>query len=126
VDLQGQLEPPVRAQNDNLCSTYWTASEVAQRIPAPHSARKMLDIGGSIGYYSVILCRRLSGLQSVVFDLPEAVVHASKILAQERMGKRIAHRAGNVLTDDLGNEEYDLIFIGISCTTSMRRQVAIS
>jgi SAM-dependent methyltransferase len=28
------------------------------------------------------------------------------------MGERIAHRAGNVLTDDLGNEEYDLIFIG--------------
>src|SRR5256885_4825338 len=28
------------------------------------------------------------------------------------MGERIVHRAGNVLTDDLGNEEYDLIFIG--------------
>ena len=72
----------------------------------------MLDIGGSHGYYSVMLCRRLPGLHSVVFDLPEAVVHASKILAQEGMGERIAHRAGNVLTDDLGNEEYDLIFIG--------------
>ncbi len=117
---------PEDHQNDNLCSTYWTASEVAQRIPVPRSARKMLDIGGSHGYYSVMLCRRLSGLHSVVFDLPEAVVHASKILAQEGMGKRIAHRAGNALTDDLGNEEYDLIFIGISCTTSMRSQVAIS
>jgi hypothetical protein len=40
--------------------------------------------------------------------------------------ERIVHRAGNALTDDLGNKEYDLIFIGISCTTSMRRQVAIS
>src|SRR5205085_11963584 len=59
-----------------------------------------------------MLCRRHPGLCSVVFDLPEAVVHAAKILAQEGMGERIVHRAGNALTDDLGNEEYNLIFIG--------------
>src|SRR5437667_10437797 len=28
------------------------------------------------------------------------------------MGERIVHRAGNVLTDDLGNEQYDPSFIG--------------
>ena len=28
------------------------------------------------------------------------------------MGERIVHCGGNALTDDLGNEEYDLIFIG--------------
>jgi SAM-dependent methyltransferase len=28
------------------------------------------------------------------------------------MGECVIHRAGNALTDDLGNEEYDLIFIG--------------
>src|SRR5207244_11597320 len=56
--------------------------------------------------------RRLTRVHSVVLDLTEAVVHASKILAQEAMGERIVHRAGNVLTDDLGNEQYYLIFIG--------------
>jgi SAM-dependent methyltransferase len=89
-----------------------SALEVARRIPIPRNALTMLDIGGSHGYYSVMLCRIHPGLHSVVFDLPEAVVHASKILAQEGMGERIVHRAGNALTDDLGNEEYDLIFIG--------------
>ena len=90
----------------------FSAFEVAQRIPVPRGALNMLDIGGSHGYYSVMLCRRHPGLRSVVFDLPEAVVHAAKILAQEGMGERIVHRVGNALTDDLGNEEYDLIFIG--------------
>jgi SAM-dependent methyltransferase len=90
----------------------FSAFEVARRIPVPRGALKMLDIGGSHGYYSVMLCRLHPGLCSVVFDLPEAVVHAAKILAQEGMGERIVHRAGNALTDDLGNEEYDLIFIG--------------
>jgi 2-polyprenyl-3-methyl-5-hydroxy-6-metoxy-1,4-benzoquinol methylase len=90
----------------------FSAFEVARRIPVPRGARQMLDIGGSHGYYSVMLCRLHPGLHSVVFDLPEAVVHAAKILAQEGMGERIVHRAGDALTDDLGREEYDLIFIG--------------
>jgi SAM-dependent methyltransferase len=90
----------------------FSALEVARRIPVPRGALRMLDIGGSHGYYSVMLCRRYPELCSVVFDLPQAVVHAAKILAQEGMGERIVHRAGNALTDDLGKEEYDLIFIG--------------
>jgi 2-polyprenyl-3-methyl-5-hydroxy-6-metoxy-1,4-benzoquinol methylase len=90
----------------------FSAFEVARRIPVPRGALRMLDIGGSHGYYSVMLCRRYPELHSVVFDLPEAVVHAAKLLAQEGMGERIVHRAGNALTDDLGNQEYDLIFIG--------------
>ena len=90
----------------------FSAFEVARRMPVPRGALRMLDIGGSHGYYSVMLCRLHPGLRAVVFDLPEAVVHAATILAQEGMGERIVHCAGNVLTDDLGNEEYDLIFIG--------------
>jgi len=33
-------------------------------------------------------------------------------LRKRAWGERIVHRAGNELTDNLGNEEYDLIFIG--------------
>ncbi len=90
----------------------FSALEVSRRTPVSRGALHMLDIGGSHGYYSVMLCRHHPGLRSVVLDLPEAVVHAAKILAQEGMGERIVHRVGNALTDDLGNEEYDLIFIG--------------
>ena len=90
----------------------FSAFEVARRMPVPRGVQKMLDIGGSHGYYSVMLCRRHPGLHSIVFDLPEAVVHAARMLAQEGMGERIVHRSGNALTDNLGNEEYDLIFIG--------------
>jgi SAM-dependent methyltransferase len=90
----------------------FSALEVARHTPLPRGALHMLDIGGSHGYYSVMLCRLHPGLRSVVLDLPEAIVHAAKILAQEGMGERIVHRVGNALTDDLGNQEYDLIFIG--------------
>jgi SAM-dependent methyltransferase len=88
-----------------------TVGEMTRRTPVPKGARHMLDIGGSHGYYSVALCRKHPGLRSVILDLPEAVEHAAPILAQEGMGDRVVHRAGNALTDDLGSEAYDLVLM---------------
>ena len=88
-----------------------SAPEVARRTPAPADPRTMLDIGGSHGYYSVALCRRYPRLTSTILELPEAIAHAAGILAAEGMGDRIVHRAGNALTDDLGVDAYDLVFL---------------
>jgi SAM-dependent methyltransferase len=85
------------------------SDEVVRRMPVPKGARDMLDIGGSHGYYSVALCRRHEGLRSVVLDLPAAVKQAAPILAEEGMGDRVVHRAGDALKDDLGVGAYDLV-----------------
>jgi SAM-dependent methyltransferase len=82
---------------------------LARRLPLPPNASTMLDIGGSHGYLSVALCRRHPALRSVVLDLPEAVEEAAPLLAAEGMGDRVTHRAGDALTDDLGDSAYDLI-----------------
>jgi SAM-dependent methyltransferase len=85
------------------------ASELARRLPVPKAARDMLDVGGSHGYFSVVLCRRHGGMRAVVLDLPAAVEHAAPLLAAEGMGDRVVHRAGNALTDELGSDAYDLV-----------------
>jgi predicted O-methyltransferase YrrM len=77
----------------------------------PSGARDMLDIGGSHGYFSVALCRRHPELRATVLDLPGAVEHAAPLLAAEQMGDRVILRAGNALTDDLGEEAYDFILL---------------
>jgi len=87
------------------------ADEVARHVPVPRGAHTMLDIGGSHGYYSVAICRRHRGLRATVLDLPQAIEHAAPLLARERMGDRVVHRAGNALMDDLGTEAFDLVFI---------------
>jgi SAM-dependent methyltransferase len=87
------------------------AQEVARRLPIGSGARRMLDIGGSHGYYSVALCRRHKQLSSVILDLPAAIAHAAPILAAEGMGDRVRHQAGNALTDDLGEDLYDVILV---------------
>src|SRR5215470_968311 len=87
------------------------AAEVARRVPVPAGARQMLDIGGSHGYYSVVICRRHPGLRSIVLDLAQAVCHAAPLLAAEGMGDRVVHRAGDAATADFGTAAFDLVFI---------------
>jgi SAM-dependent methyltransferase len=86
------------------------AAELAKRVPVPRGARDMLDIGGSHGYHSVVLCRRHPGLRSTVLDLPEAVRYAAPLLEMEGMGDRVVHRVGNASTDDFGVETFDLVY----------------
>jgi SAM-dependent methyltransferase len=87
------------------------APEVAWRTPVPRGAVAMLDIGGSLGHYSVALCRRYPNLSSVVLDLPAAVAQAAPILAAEGMNGRVSYRIGDALTDDLGSEDWDLVLV---------------
>jgi predicted O-methyltransferase YrrM len=87
------------------------SKEGIRRMPMPRGARKMLDIGGSHGLYSVGLCRRHAELGAVILDLPEAVEKAAPLLAAEGLGDRVVHRAGDALVEDLGAEQYDLVLI---------------
>ena len=87
------------------------AQELAWRVPVPKTARTLLDIGGSHGFYSVALCRRYPGLTAAILELPEAIPTATEILAREGMADRIVHVAGNALEDDFGVEAYDAVLI---------------
>jgi 2-polyprenyl-3-methyl-5-hydroxy-6-metoxy-1,4-benzoquinol methylase len=87
------------------------AQWVAKHLPLPRSARQMLDIGGAHGFFSVVICRRYPWLRATILDLPEAIEHAAPLLAKEGMGDRVVHRAGSALTENLGSEIYDLVFL---------------
>jgi len=88
-----------------------SAKEVARRTPIPKGATQLLDIGGAHGLYPAALCRKYDQLTATILELPEAIEHAQAILAEENMGDRVVHRAGNVLTDDLGEALWDVVFI---------------
>jgi predicted O-methyltransferase YrrM len=87
------------------------AREVGQRMRLKRGAKRMLDVGGSHGFYSVALCRKHPDLNATVLDLPAAIEHAAPILGMEQMGDRVRHVAGDALTADLGEAVYDLVFI---------------
>ncbi len=110
--------------HDNMPSEYWpiyqrgmksvaslSVMEVVRRTRLPRNPRRMLDIGGSHGQYSVEFCRKYPQLEAVILDLPEAVEQAAPLLAEENMGQRVVHRPGNALTDDLGEQQWDFVFM---------------
>lgn len=85
--------------------------EIAKKTPVPAGATAMLDIGGSHGLYSVELCKRFPSMTSVVLDLPSAITAAAPILESINAEGRVRHQAGDILTDDIGEARYDLVFI---------------
>jgi cyclopropane fatty-acyl-phospholipid synthase-like methyltransferase len=86
-----------------------TSREAVGKIPVPSGATKMLDIGGSHGLYSVALCKKHPALTSIILDLPGAVYEAASILERYKMGDKVTHQSGNVLTSDLGDSKYDVV-----------------
>jgi 2-polyprenyl-3-methyl-5-hydroxy-6-metoxy-1,4-benzoquinol methylase len=88
-----------------------TSKEAVNKIPVPANATRMLDIGGSHGLYSVALCNKHPALSSIILDLPEAVQKAKPILKKYNMGSRVIHQPGNVLRENLGEAQYDLILM---------------
>lgn len=88
-----------------------SAREVGKRTPMPKNAGQLLDVGGSHGYYAVALCHRHPKLQATILDLPEAITHAAPLLEEEGMQARVKHQAGNVLHTDIGDQQWDAIFI---------------
>ncbi|MDQ2733070.1 MAG: methyltransferase [Armatimonadota bacterium] len=112
ADLHNSITPDEWElyQRGQRSHAIYAAPEVARRTPVARGARRMLDIGGSHGHYSAMLCRRHPRLQSTILDLPDAVAHAAPLLHAEGMGDRIVHWAGSALIEDLGAGVYDLVF----------------
>ena len=85
-----------------------TAGSIAQAVPVPDTATRLLDLGGSHGSYSIAFCKRHPRLEAVVYDLPVAVAGTGEAIAAEGLAGRMSVQHGNYLADDIG-EGYDVI-----------------
>ncbi|MHC4691183.1 MAG: methyltransferase [Planctomycetota bacterium] len=72
--------------------------------------RKLFDVGGGPGTYSMAACRRYPQLRAVVFDLPETIAIAKEVIAREGMQDRVSTRAGDWETDAFG-EGNDVVLL---------------
>lgn len=103
-------------QRGMVAATATEAKEFGRKAPIPNAiARRtdarMLDIGGSHGQHSAALCRRLPSLQSIILDLPDAIMQAAPLLAALSMGERIQHQPGNILTAHIGENQFDIVLM---------------
>lgn len=83
-------------------------SEVAKNIPVPSQAKKLLDIGGSHGLYSIELCRRVPSLSAEIIDYPAVEPFAKSTIDSHGMSGRVRFRPMDFMKDELGNG-YDIV-----------------
>lgn len=57
--------------------------------------RKVLDVGGGPGTYSVLIAQASPDVTCIVLDLPEVVTIADELIRRQRMSTRVSTIAGN-------------------------------
>ncbi|MBL7877479.1 MAG: methyltransferase domain-containing protein [Cyclobacteriaceae bacterium] len=87
------------------------AVELAGKIKLSPTASEMLDIGGSYGLYSIELCKKYPALSSTILELPAALESVNLLTAKQGLAGRVKFKAGDAISDNLGDKVYDLILL---------------
>lgn len=77
-----------------------TAPDIAVAISAG-SARRLIDVGGASGSYTIALLQRHPAMSATLFDLPPVVEMARDRIAAAGLADRVEFVGGNFDTDDL-------------------------
>ena len=76
--------------------------------------KRMLDVGGGSGAYSIAAARASEKLQAEVFDLPTVIPITQGHIKEAGLSDRVTTRTGDMRKDDLGSG-FDLVFISAIC-----------
>ncbi len=76
--------------------------------------RRMLDVGGGSGAYSIAFAAANPELHADILDLPTVAPIAERHIARAGLSERVKTRAGDLRRDDYGSG-YDLVFISAIC-----------
>jgi len=74
------------------------------------NVKRMLDVGGGSGIFSIEFIRKNPNIISVVFDLPEVIPITQRYVEAENMSHKFSFIGGNYLEDGF-SADFDLIFL---------------
>jgi (2Fe-2S) ferredoxin/predicted O-methyltransferase YrrM len=76
--------------------------------------RRILDLGGGSGAYSIAFARTYPNVQCVILDVPEVVPLTAEYVRQAGVSAQVSLRAGDMIRDDFGSD-YDIIMLNAIC-----------
>jgi 3-hydroxy-5-methyl-1-naphthoate 3-O-methyltransferase len=90
--------------------------------------KRMFDVGGGPGTYSILACQKNPELRATVFDLPNTIPLAREMITRERLQDRIDTQAGNWDDEEFGRDN-DVVLLsnvlhGPHSNASMKLQKA--
>lgn len=87
---------------------------VVARAIGLQGVRRVLDVGGGSGAYSIAFARAESGLEAEILDLPDVVPIARRHIEQAGVAARVTARTGDLREERYGGD-YDLVFFSAVC-----------
>jgi cyclopropane fatty-acyl-phospholipid synthase-like methyltransferase len=90
------------------------ARAVAQAV-ALDGEKRMLDLGGGSGAYSIAFVKAAPALHSEVVDLPDVLPITEEHIRQAGLSDRIVTRAGDMLSVSLEPAAYQVVLLSAVC-----------
>jgi predicted O-methyltransferase YrrM len=90
------------------------ATPLAPRIVSivnPGTARRLLDVGGALGTYTMAFLKTSPHMRATLFDLPPVIEMARETIKTAGMLDRVTLVAGDYNKDPLPSAGYDLAFV---------------
>ncbi|MGA2358315.1 MAG: methyltransferase [Terriglobales bacterium] len=76
--------------------------------------RRILDLGGGSGAYSIAFAKACPEAQCEILDIPEVVPLTAEYVSQAGVSAQVSLRPGDMLRDDFGSG-YDIIMLNAIC-----------
>ena len=86
------------------------AKLLAQKISL-QGRKKLLDVAGGPGTFSIMMCLKNKGLRAVVLDLPQTLKITREIIEGFHVGDRVTTQEGNYLSDENFGQGYDAVLL---------------
>jgi hypothetical protein len=84
-------------------------TNIVTSLPEFPGLRRMLDLGGGHGMFTIYMVAAHASMQGIVFDQPAVVDVARSFIKEYGMEHRVSVMGGDCVKDDIG-EGYDLIW----------------
>jgi predicted O-methyltransferase YrrM len=112
-------KPVVEKQHDHgpeatkayIYGMHWRGVAQAQllsKVIDGKGRKRMLDIAGGPGTFTLHMCVENPGLTGTVLDLPQTLEVTKEIIGHYQMTERVGTQVGNYLDDDSFGENYDI------------------
>jgi len=89
-------------------------AEETARLSGIHDPKRMLDVGGGSGAYSIMFAKACPALNAEILDLGAVVPLAEEYIRNAGLQDRVSVRPGDMRTADFG-EGYDLVLLSAVC-----------
>jgi precorrin-6B methylase 2 len=109
-----------------IAAMHFNSSRMAPQVLAEidlADVKRLVDVGGGSGAYSIAFCRANPEIEAVVFDMPDVVPLTNEYAAQAGMSDRISTATGDFTVDELGRD-FDLAFMSHILHSNSREENA--